>query len=368
VTASRAVSLAGALALALLGGVGCGHKGPPLAPLRPVPVGVPEWAIERQGAAVRVTFTVPEGNQDQSAPPAVDRVEVFAATRPAGQPAPTPAELLVPANVVGTVSIRPPDPPKPDAPPDSRPAAGDKATFVDAVAGADADAVRYSAVAPAAGRRRGPGSSVLRVPLSAPPPAPANLTAAYTEQTLTLAWQTASAADRSLVFETDESGGGSRRLTDEPQAAATFDLPVAFGRTRCFVVRAVEVRGAVAIVGEPAAPVCVTPRDHFPPPAPAGLLAVAADNAVELVWAAVSAADLAGYAVWRGDGATGTLQRITPAPVSATSYRDATVGPGATYVYAVTAVDAATPPNESQPSNRQVVTVRVLPARGPVER
>lgn len=340
----------------------CGHKGPPLAPLRPVPAAVSGWSAERAGMAVRLRFTIPGQNMDRSTPPAVDRVDIYALTRPADAPAPVAADLAVPANLVGTVVVRPLAPDQPGASADPRPAAGDAALFVDAVRtadAADAGALRYYAAVPAAGRRRGPVSPVLRVPLAGGPSAPTGVAVDYTEQTLVLTWD-AAAGRQFVIDETDASGGGAKRLTDAPRDAARFEAPVAFGVARCFVVRAIVTERAVSVLGDPSAPVCVTPRDRFAPPAPTGLLAVAGDVGVDLVWTAVPAADLAGYHVWRGDGATGALARITAAPVTGTSYRDATARAGANYVYAITAVDTATPPNESQISARQVVAVRAL--------
>jgi hypothetical protein len=350
-------------------GAACGHKGPPLAPLRPVPAAVSEWSIERDGAAVRLQFTVPDANLDRSSPPAVDRVEIFAVSRPADAPAPAQADLIVPANVIATVNVRSPEPAKPGAPPDPRPAAGEPASFVDAVTGATGSpTIRYYAVAASAGRRRGPVSPIQHVSLSSSPIAPTGLKTDYSEQTLTLTWEAAAAGLRFRIEETDAHGGEAKPISEKLLDAARFETPVQFGKERCFIVRAVETRGAVSNVGAASAPLCVTPTDHFAPPVPTGLLAVAGENGIELVWTAVTAADLRGYVVWRGVGATGSLQRLTPEPIPTASYRDATVKSGETYVYAVTAVDTATPPNESQPSDRQVVAARAARPRRSVER
>jgi fibronectin type 3 domain-containing protein len=43
---------------------------------------------------------------------------------------------------------------------------------------------------------------------------------------------------------------------------------------------------------------------------------------------------------------------LTPEPIHETTYRDTTVKPGVTYVYAVEAVDNAPVPNVSAPSNK----------------
>jgi fibronectin type 3 domain-containing protein len=141
-------------------------------------------------------------------------------------------------------------------------------------------------------------------------------------------------------------------------SAASFTLPVEFGKERCFVLRAVAAAGTVTTESVPTAPVCVTPVDRFPPAAPTNLQAIQEGAAVTLVWSAVDAADLAGYIVLRGDGTGDNMQALVSDPVGSTSYRDQTVQPGATYVYAVSAQDRATPPNISPLSNRQTVIVR----------
>lgn len=367
----RAASVIVAMGLGF-GAVACGHKGPPQAPLRPVPVAVSAWSVERMGAAVRLQFTVPDANRDGSTPPAVNRVEIFALSQAADATPPTGAAVAVPANLIATVSVKSAEPPAPGAPPDPRPAAGEVASHVDAVAASAGESatpmVRYYMVVPAAGRRRGPASAILPVPLSVSPAAPTGVKADYTEQTLTVAWDVSAPGQRYVIEETDERGAGATRLSGAPLDAVTFDLPVQFGQVRCFAVRAVETRGAVSVIGEPSPPVCVTPRDRFPPPVPTGLLVVPGDGAIELAWTGVAAPDLAGYVVLRGDGANGALQPLTPAPLAAASYRDTTVRAGATYVYTVIAVDTATPPNASATSNRKVVSARAATPRTPVER
>ena len=62
--------------------------------------------------------------------------------------------------------------------------------------------------------------------------------------------------------------------------------------------------------------------------------------------------------VLRGEAPGDTLQPLTPAPLRETTYRDTTVRPGVRYVYAIVAVDKATPPNTSPPSARVEGTAR----------
>jgi len=113
-----------------------------------------------------------------------------------------------------------------------------------------------------------------------------------------------------------------------------------------------------AIESAPSEPICVTPKDTFPPAAPKGLAAVSGSGAINLIWDANTDADLGGYLVLRAEAPGDTLQPLTPQPIRETRYRDTTVTAGVRYVYAVIAVDRAAPPNRSAPSNKVEETAR----------
>jgi hypothetical protein len=148
-------------------------------------------------------------------------------------------------------------------------------------------------------------------------------------------------------------------INTEPIAASQYERPgVTFGSEECFVVRTVEKIAAIAIESEPSTPVCVTPRDTFAPAQPKGLAIVAGTGTINLSWDANTEADLAGYLVLRGEAAGGTLQPLTPAPITGISFEDKTVRPGVRYAYAIVAVDKAAPPNRSAPSARVEETAR----------
>ncbi|MEE8130103.1 MAG: hypothetical protein V3T48_07445, partial [Vicinamibacterales bacterium] len=92
--------------------------------------------------------------------------------------------------------------------------------------------------------------------------------------------------------------------------------------------------------------------DTFPPARPAGLIAVGDERTISLVWATSPEEDLGGYLILRGRASDETLQRLIQVPILETTYLDTTVDAGVRYVYAIVAVDTATPPNESAPSER----------------
>jgi fibronectin type 3 domain-containing protein len=152
-------------------------------------------------------------------------------------------------------------------------------------------------------------------------------------------------------------GGANRPSAPKPLNAAplqdtAFSKPGAeAGKEQCFAVRSVGVVGtAFQIESDPSAPMCVTPKDTFPPAAPKGLAAVASTAVVNLIWDANAEADLAGYVVLRGDAGGATLQPLTAEPIKETRYTDRTARPGVRYAYQIVAVDKAG--NRSTPSAR----------------
>ena len=181
----------------------------------------------------------------------------------------------------------------------------------------------------------------------------------FNEKTLRLTWQPGAEGEVFRVYQTDANGKekDGRPLNDTPLKTASFEMPVVFDQPTCLDVRAVDLHGTASVESDEVH-ACQTPHDIFPPPVPANLNGLPDNGAIDLRWDPVTAADLAGYLVLRGEGSGDTLQQLTPAPLTATTYVDSTVRSGVTYVYVVVAVDKATPPNRSEHSNTYSVTIR----------
>ena len=298
-------------------------------------------------------------------PPVAAGAPVPAAAAPAGAPPPTaPAAPAVAAPAPGA--------PAPAAPAPTAPAAAPVQTTVVRV---------YVLRGMAKSGRPGQPSARLTVPIVNPPLPPSAPKATFTETTTTIAWTPPAppgAEATPLAFNV-------YRLTPKPQAAAPpagkpaaapavpvkpeapvnptpltaakLDLPgVTMGTEQCFAVRSVHVIQTVAIESDASPTACVTPTDVFPPAAPQNVGLVLLDAAIELVWDAGSEPDIAGYTVLRGDAPGDTLRPLTPSPIRESTFRDATVRPGARYIYAVVAVDKAG--NASPPSARVEGTAR----------
>lgn len=240
----------------------------------------------------------------------------------------------------------------------------------------------YVAVAVSRGGRRGAWSAVKSVPVAEGPAAPTNPTLTHDATSLTLAWTASPGAHvpppavadgvlpsrplgppvsvtRYNVYAAtaegapDDASGGTAPLNAAALTAESWSTPgVVFGKERCFAVRAIDTVDGVDIEGPASSLACVTPRDTFPPAAPGGLDAVGGLGVISLIWDRVEEPDVAGYLVFRGPAGGDPVTPLIPAPIVASSFEDRTVEPGVRYAYVVIAVDSASPPNRSAPSNR----------------
>jgi hypothetical protein len=371
----------------------------------------------RLGDTVYIQMKVPAKGVAGPGPYSIDRLEVHAVTLAPGAVVPPNRDLLKPEQVIAKIPIAPP--PDPEAPepetPETRPRPGDTVTFVETLTPAAlvpqvitkppkaekapkapppsaapapaAPAVPPPPVGPlvltrlyvvqgvSAKGRPGPASARVEVPLlSAPGPARPGVTAPTWDATsVTVTWQPPASASDEVpgvlynVYAVPAAGSAPVGvpvaapvpLNPKPLEVTTFVHEGATpGTEKCFVVRSVATVGTATIESDPSSPICVIPTDTFPPAAPKNLQAVGSAGVISLIWDANTDADLAGYLVLRGEAPGDTLQALTPAPVRETRYQDRSAKPGVTYVYAIVAVDRATPPNSSAPSNRVQETAR----------
>lgn len=67
----------------------------------------------------------------------------------------------------------------------------------------------------------------------------------------------------------------------------------------------------------------------------------ATPHSVQLSWTASTSPSVVGYNVYRSNAPAGPFVKITPTPVSDTTYTDTTVVSGSTYYYVATSVDSS---------------------------
>ena len=259
----------------------------------------------------------------------------------------------------------------------------------------------YMAIAFSGRNRSGPASAITELPITVLPPAPAELEVTYTDVAATVQWTPSDGLigwllDRSLPPEEDPVPLETRVVTAKPPPPPTdwlpgptqynvyrdiapdplvlppatteaswrvvlptpinpaplatlrFDDPIVpDDRQRCYYVRPLRN----AIEGPASARQCFRAIDVFPPATPTNLQTITVDGAINLIWDPNVDQDLGGYVVLRAEGADATLLPLTPAPIAANRFSDATVQPGVAYRYEVRAVDSRIPvPNMSEPA------------------
>ena len=200
-----------------------------------------------------------------------------------------------------------------------------------------------------------------------PPSVPANLQAtapAPTQVQLTWGASTDNAGGRGLAGYRVYRNGSATPLAS-PTTNSYADNSVAANTTYTYQVRAFDAATPPNESGLSVTANITTPAaaDTTPPSVPANLQATApTPTQVQLTWAAstdnAGGSGVAGYRVYRSGSATALASPIT------NSYTDNTVVANTAYTYRVSAVDAATPPNESAQSGQVSVTTPNLPVSG----
>ena len=220
---------------------------------------------------------------------------------------------------------------------------------------------------------RGAGlSNRVHVPAIVTLSAPSDLSASLTGDGVMLTWTIVGESEnvpglqlRFRIYRRDQSTGKDTIAGEVPvgeRGRAHFtDAGFDWEKTYLYRITAVSIvkrpDSEVQVEGDDSAPVRVVAHDVFPPSVPTGLQAAYSGEGqkafIDLIWAPVTNADLAGYNVYRSEAhglAIGQMVKLNSDLVKSPSYRDGAVVSGKTYDYSVSAVDVRG--NESQRSER----------------
>lgn len=209
-----------------------------------------------------------------------------------------------------------------------------------------------------------PLSNLVAIVPRLPPPPPETLTATATADGVRLEW-TASPGDApvpgapAVGFDVLRRREGETSFETRIAAVGVevlehVDASAAYGERYEYTVRTVAARDPLAESAD--GPVRrIEYGDLFAPPTPGGLVALAEEGSVRLLWNRVEAADLAGYRLYRQE-AGGDEIELPRDPGIGTDHIDGSVRAGVAYTYQVTAVDGEG--NESERSEPARATPR----------
>jgi hypothetical protein len=195
-----------------------------------------------------------------------------------------------------------------------------------------------------------------------PAAAPTNVMAKPADGEVALSWQPAklkedSAADLGLNYQVLRSVDGKDfAKIGEPQKGTSYtDRQVANGQKYFYTVQTLTTYKGELAEGGVSKEVTVTPIDLTPPPAPTGVTTVKTDVGMKIFWDKSEAADIGGYHVYRRAAEKDSHELLAKVEPEYTLYVDSKVEKGVRYYYAVTAIDKATPANESSKSKEATV-------------
>jgi hypothetical protein len=348
--------------------IGCAQTGPPLPPSLELPKPPTDLRAIRKGDRVVLSWSEPTLTTDRQSVRYIGPTLVCRSVESEITKCENPAALL-PA---------PPSGPHKAISPHQKKSASDKPTplsYTDTLPGnllgADPAAELTFAVEVLNRNARGAGlSNRVHVPAVETLPPPGDVAAVLNGDGVALAW-TSSAEGQKLfdelsgkspemqvryrVYRRDESTGKDAiagEVAFEQGVLHFVDSSFEWEKTYLYRVTAVTIvkraEGEVQVEGDDSAAVRVVAHDVFPPSVPTGLQAAYSGEGqkpfIDLIWAPVTSADLAGYNVYRsetgGSGEGAAMVKVNSELVKSPAYRDMAVESGKTYKYMVSAVDA----------------------------
>jgi hypothetical protein len=323
----------------------CAQTGPPLPPSLELPRPPTDLRASRKGNAVTLTWSEPTLTTDRQSVRSLGPTRICRATA---------AEMTECGNPAGDVAA-------PHEPP-SRSGQARRQTFTDSLPSTVQEQNPTGEITYAVEvlNRDGRGAGLSnRVHAPAVPtfPLPENPAAELTGDGIAVTWTSAGETTsvpgvqhRYRIYRRDESSGkdvvAGEMPAGEAGPARFLDSSFEWEKTYLYRITAVSIvtrpGSDVRVEGEDSSALRVVAHDVFPPAVPTGLQAVASGEGqkpfIDLIWAPVTNADLAGYNVYRRD-ANGAAAKLNSELVKSSAYRDSALAAGTTYVYSVSAVD-----------------------------
>ncbi|MDX9896963.1 MAG: hypothetical protein RBS34_16050 [Desulfofustis sp.] len=198
-------------------------------------------------------------------------------------------------------------------------------------------------------------SNIVSFVWTQPPVAPAGLSATPGDSLISLSWEPVTTlvdgrpVEGSITYQLLRSEEGKEfEALGEPSAATSYrDSLVINGRKYFYKVQSLLSYQGHLVNGGMSAIISAEPVDQTPPPVPAGVVAVETDAGVKIVWEPVSDEQVAGYRVYRRAADRQQPELIGEVAVPYSLFVDSKADGATRYYYSVSAVDGATPANES---------------------
>lgn len=332
---------------------GCGKQGPPLPPLRNIPLRTMDLTLRQEGPFLVLGMTYPSSTTSGMALGGVDAVELFALTKAAASedllPEVDPREFEVGATTLLTLRGADLD----------AAITGDRIQWrLPLAEPLPAEKIaQFFAVRTVKGEEVSDSSNRVGLIAIEPPTPPSKLEARPTAAGIELSWENAEDTAAFDIFrrEAQNRGYEEEALARVPgEERAYVDQSAAFGHRYIYTVRTVAQTEPLIYSAE-AGEQEVDYEDRFAPPLPSNFVALPEVGSVRLRWDPSPAADVLGYILYRRDPGR-DFRRITDEPVRGVEHIDRGLAHGLSYSYRLRVVDQAG--NESALSDPISATLR----------
>ena len=217
----------------------------------------------------------------------------------------------------------------------------------------------YKVVSYTSANQPSPGSNAQEVFWDLPSLPPKNCQAELKEKSVVLIWEEPATLEDGSPLEGLAGYNLYRRFPGEDYplkpinselitTLACRDKGIEMDRNYCYTLRAVRKIKETFIESEGCEEVTITTTDHTPPDAPTRLIAIPTQRGILLKWNENKESDLKGYILYRRSEGETDLKRLLTTLLTRSGYLDSSATREETYTYAVTAIDDATYPNESE--------------------
>lgn len=201
-------------------------------------------------------------------------------------------------------------------------------------------------------------SNIVTFVWNVPAKAPEGVTARAGNRQVVLDWQPVTALqdgsplDKPLQYQILRSTGGKEfeKIGVVEKGTSFVDRNVVNKQQYAYQVQSQLKIGEEIVGGGTSKPVTTLSVDLTPPAPPSGVTAIETDMGVKVLWEKSSEEDLGGYRVYRRSADSDAAEKIGEVQPVYTLFVDRKAAAGVRYYYSVTAIDQATPANESERS------------------
>lgn len=325
---------------------GCAQTGPPLPPSLELPKPPSELRAVRKGDRVTLTWTEPTRTTDRQTLRYLGPTRICRSLE---------AEMKECGSPVGEL-------PPPRLAPPSGAAQAPPQVYVDILPTMIPEQkptgdVTYAVEVLNRDHRSAGLSNRVAVPAAPTLPPPSDFHAELTGNGVAFSWTSTAEASvppgvqhRYRIYRRDESTGKDVIVSEVPASGSgtlhTQDSSFEWEKSYLYRITTVSVvsrpGGEVQVEGDDSPEVRIVAHDVFSPAVPASLQAVYSGEGqkpfVDLIWAPVTDADLAGYNVYRREAGVAPI-KLNSELIKSPSYRDSAVASGKAYYYSVSALD-----------------------------